>query len=55
MSELVLTITDEDDHITEVFQFNHTPLPELTDALATVADFWQGGHLGIRVELADGE
>lgn len=42
------------DTIQRVYQYDPTPLPEVTAALAEVADLLDGAVLGLRAELADG-
>ena len=46
---------DENDNISEIYQLNNNPLVELTKALKNVASLFEGAHLGMRVEFANGE
>jgi hypothetical protein len=46
---------DESDNIVDVYQLENEPLEQLTNALSTVALLFEGAHLGMRIELADGE
>jgi hypothetical protein len=46
---------DENDNVAEVYQLNDYPLSDLTEALKNVASLFEGAHLGMRVEFANGE
>jgi len=47
-------VLDDSDGIVETFYFNADVLPELQAALRSLAEFLEGMHFGMRIELAGG-
>jgi hypothetical protein len=50
----ILLMVDQDDQITEGFQFDDSTLSEVVDLLKNTAETLSGMHLGLRTELAGG-